>query len=338
MDDDLTFGSSVWDTPTSQSEKAFSALNEPTNEFGDLGDFAPAQEDTAGDNDDFGDFDDAEQVDAFDPVLAASQSYWAAPGPSSWTPLRLHPMPPQSELAEQVNAVLEPMWNDYDISASATQEAIREAPGMNQILASSESRALANILFREPPAMKPPNWLRSRIRRQHLITLGVPVNLDEMLPAANARTLPPIHITTRPMSAPPGPQQFSRPSSAHGTPSRPGTPSSAQNGTRHQPGFGYKPELNMDKIQALLDFDPGKISMRPSLSELEQSLADIRGEIASTNSLLTYLLQIREALQQDSETYNKLIAELVGEAQKIKTGKGSGLRRTVSSRHNTGFQ
>lgn len=40
----------------------------------------------------------------------------------------------------------------------------------------------------------------------------------------------------------------------------------------------------------------------------------------NTSTLLTHLLQQREALQQDSETYNGLIAGLVGEAQKMKSG------------------
>jgi len=57
------------------------------------------------------------------------------------------------------------------------------------------------------------------------------------------------------------------------------------------------------------------------ISALESHLADIRTQTEQTSALLKHLLQTREALQQDSETYNKLIAELVGEAQKIKTGK-----------------
>lgn len=54
---------------------------------------------------------------------------------------------------------------------------------------------------------------------------------------------------------------------------------------------------------------------------LERHLADLRTEAANTSSLLTHLLQTRDSLQHDSETYNGLIAELVGEAQKIKSGK-----------------
>lgn len=66
------------------------------------------------------------------------------------------------------------------------------------------------------------------------------------------------------------------------------------------------------------------------LSILETHLNRIRSLTAETSSLLAHLLQQRDALQQDSETYNKLIAELVGEAQKMKTGqktRNGGTRR-----------
>lgn len=56
-------------------------------------------------------------------------------------------------------------------------------------------------------------------------------------------------------------------------------------------------------------------------------MEEIKAQTAATSATLTYLLQARDALQQDSDTYNKLIGELVGEAQKIKTGKRVGIRR-----------
>jgi hypothetical protein len=57
------------------------------------------------------------------------------------------------------------------------------------------------------------------------------------------------------------------------------------------------------------------------LAVLERRLAELRAQTASASTLLSHLLQTRESLRQDSETYNGLIAELVGEAQKIKSGK-----------------
>jgi hypothetical protein len=68
-------------------------------------------------------------------------------------------------------------------------------------------------------------------------------------------------------------------------------------------------------------FNLASLALLP-LSSLESRLTELKAHTAATSALLTYLLQAREALQQDSETYNGLIAELVGEAQKIKTGKG----------------
>jgi hypothetical protein len=104
-----------------------------------------------------------------------------------------------------------------------------------------------------------------------------------------------------------------------------------------QLGLGPKPTLNEAKISELLDLGAGlsthhllfdlftvvadQLPLLP-LSALEGHLSALRTQTAHTASLLTHLLQTRDALQQDSETYNALIAELVGEAQKIKTGKG----------------
>ncbi|TFY69421.1 hypothetical protein EVJ58_g428 [Rhodofomes roseus] len=50
------------------------------------------------------------------------------------------------------------------------------------------------------------------------------------------------------------------------------------------------------------------------------------------STMLTHLLQTRDALKQDSETYNKLIGELVADAQKRSTAKrvAGGKRSTLS--------
>jgi hypothetical protein len=40
-----------------------------------------------------------------------------------------------------------------------------------------------------PPPLSPPNWIRSRIRRLFLVSLGVPVDLDEILPASKQKKL-----------------------------------------------------------------------------------------------------------------------------------------------------
>lgn len=49
-----------------------------------------------------------------------------------------------------------------------------------------------------PPPMQPPNWTRSRIRRLFLVSLGVPVDLDEILPPSKQKRLilPNINLTS----------------------------------------------------------------------------------------------------------------------------------------------
>jgi hypothetical protein len=119
------------------------------------------------------------------------------------------------------------------------------------------------MLLQTPPPTKPPNWTRSRIRRQHLITLGIPVNLDEVLPRANGKPLPTLEIHTRPMSAPPGGRNHhTNGANASGSNtrhnSRTGTPQPGQQG-----GYGHlgpKPELDTNKINKLLQLSHGMYS------------------------------------------------------------------------------
>ena len=132
----------------------------------------------------------------------------------------------------------------------------------------SGSRALYQTLFPStPPSAPPPNWTRSRIRRQHLITLGVPVNIDEFLPRVSGKQMPALQISTRPMSAPPGPRHLplnngaastnnSRNNSRAVTPVST-TPSRTGPSVASQLGLGPKPQLDEKKITELLELTPG---------------------------------------------------------------------------------
>ncbi|KZT13039.1 uncharacterized protein LAESUDRAFT_690144 [Laetiporus sulphureus 93-53] len=355
MDDDISLGASVWGAPASPvAIKPISAAFTPTlsseDGFDDFKDFhTPAETTTATDeevDDDFGDFGDfggpqgVEYSAGFDEEVAFGEEV-RIPGPSGidWQPLRLDPSSSRQDLQEQVDHILGPLWVTIDASQMSDKE-IREAAGLSQTLVTSESRKLFDLLLPSaPPAFQPVNWTRSRIRRRHLISLGIPVNLDEVLPRANGK-LPALEITTRPMSAPPGPRTAPAPrshastcNSAAGSP-RPGTPQTAiaaSSSAAAQLRLGPRPELNETKLSQLLDLNPDKLLQQP-ISALEKYLADLQAQTINTSTVLTYLLQTRDALQQDSETYNKLIGEMVGEAQKIKTGKrlGGSKRSTLS--------
>lgn len=335
MDDDLTFGASVWGTsepvnnipPKISSSLVTTAEAQFDDQFDDFNDPVQVVQADAGD-DDFGDFEDFGEAEASGPsgfgedVGFGEEVRIAGPySHTEWHPLNLDPLPSRQALEEQLNGILDPIWGCENLANILTNDEIRDVEGISQVLVTPESRDLYKMLIQSPPPTKPPNWTRSRIRRQHLIALGIPVNLDEVLPRANGKPLPPLEISTRPMSAPPGPRNplHHNNNPASSSNSRVGTPHPSRQ-TTPPSHFGPKPELDRAKIQRLLELDPDTLTIQP-ISSLERHLADLRAQTAATSALLTHLLQARESLQQDSETYNGLIAELVGEAQKMKSGK-----------------
>ncbi|KAF8504214.1 hypothetical protein JB92DRAFT_3084194 [Gautieria morchelliformis] len=348
------WGTSIWDTPSDAiphppldrlSPPAFHSISELAPEpsaslvkiepapFDDV-DFGeavqPAEDDGFGD--DFGDFDEGQSIPFEDGDMSGFREADPMPGftpPSptaTWEPLRLDPLPPPSELSEQVQELLAPVWTPINPEELMTSEGIREVEGLGQMLVTPESRTLYQTLFNVSPSTvsRPVNWTRSRIRRQHLISLGIPINLDEVMPHVNGKPLPVLNITTRPSSAPPGPRPTppSNPPSGSntraGTP-RSGTPQPSGRSGQSPQGFGPRPKLNDAKISEMLDLNPDTLPLLP-LPNLEAHLSTLQSLTSDTSNLLTYLLQAREALQQNSETYNGLIAELVGEAQKMKSG------------------
>jgi len=357
MDD---WGTSVWDTSEPTDHKTTfdglslspfpvpseSVLSEalPFDENGDFGEIVQPVGDDAFE-DDFGDFDDGENM-AFDesdiggfssvePVPAA----FAPPPLATWEPLRLDPLPSPAELSGYVQSVLSNVWPLSNAVELTTSEDIRQAEGINQVLVTPGSRSLYQSLFNVTPAAvtPPPNWTRSRTRRQHLISLGIPVNLDEVMPHVNGKPMPTLNITTRPSSAPPGPRptHSNLPSGSNtraGTP-RPATPQASKRRGQSPSGLGPRPKLDEAKISEMLDLTSDTLSLLP-LPALELHLNALQALTNDTSTLLTYLLQTREALQQDSETYNGLIAELVSEAQKMKTNSRT---KTGAGRRGSGL-
>ncbi|KAK0461942.1 uncharacterized protein EV420DRAFT_1665579 [Desarmillaria tabescens] len=289
MDDDITFGVSVWSSSAPISilqdnpfgDRASSTTDpfhsQPADDdFDDFDDFGPPAQDVAPsvEDDDFGDFGDFDTTES----------------------IPLDPVPSRSQLVQDIDDILGPLW-PTGITEVTTDDPIREMEGISQILVTSESRNLFNMLVQSPPPTKPPNWIRSRIRHEVLP------------PHTGGKALPPLHITTRPMSAPPGPR---------------GPPQQVLHvliTLLRYHTLAPKPELDDSKIHQLLALDSDTLTLQP-LPTLERYLTELRQQTANTSARLTHLLQNRDALQQDAETYNGLIAELVGEAQKIKTGKG----------------
>lgn len=160
------------------------------DDFGD--DFDDFEEGAEANNDaDFGDFDDA----GFDDD--DFQEAEPAPAPE------LQPQQPQSSLSFQIpdlthlspseilsltspylNALLPPS-PDVDDSIPSLNVT---SNGVDPIFQHPRSASLWSQLV-APPPLQPPDWIRSRIRRLFLVSLGVPIDLDEILPASKQKKL-----------------------------------------------------------------------------------------------------------------------------------------------------
>jgi len=143
MDDDLTFGASVWASSTpveiASTSKATSSPNLGYAIPDDFDDFGPPDESNrvAIEDDDFGDFGDFGEANEGESLALEEGVHFEElplPGPSHWRPLQLDPFPSRSSLEKEINETLAPVWQYEDISNVTTDEDIREAEGIAQIL------------------------------------------------------------------------------------------------------------------------------------------------------------------------------------------------------------
>ncbi|OTB08742.1 hypothetical protein M426DRAFT_7465 [Hypoxylon sp. CI-4A] len=159
------------------------------------------------DDDDFGDdFDDFEEGDEdadfgdFDDGFQTAEAEAPAPIPTSQPQVAI-PSFPILDLdgldSEDILAATEPYLDALYSPDIQEIPALPSPPKDNPIFFNPRSASLWSQLA-APPPLQPPDWIRSRIRRLFLVSLGVPVDLDEILPASKQKklVLPSIHRVT----------------------------------------------------------------------------------------------------------------------------------------------
>ncbi|KAK4251850.1 hypothetical protein C7999DRAFT_27530 [Corynascus novoguineensis] len=175
-----------------------------------------------GDDDDFGDeFDDFEEggedgeFDDFEDGFQSPDEQQQPrsqppqppppppPPPVPATPSLSFPIPTFDDLGpSEIASVTEPYLAALfpTLSQQQQQQPPLPAPSAreNPVFLTPRSASLWSQLV-APPPLQPPDWIRSRIRRLFLVSLGVPVDLDEILPASSKQkklVLPSLHRTT----------------------------------------------------------------------------------------------------------------------------------------------
>ncbi|GAA5856388.1 hypothetical protein JCM8547_008720 [Rhodosporidiobolus lusitaniae] len=347
-----------FDSPAAQAD-AGAPEAEGGDEFDDFDDFDQGG-DGAGDDDfgDFGEFGDAAPLDesAFEftplpppvPIVVPSP---APPAASAYPPLRLDlSNTARRAVAPQLKEFCRQVWSEAEESVSEEPE--RQVEGVAQVLATESTRNLLSDLS-TLPQLRPLDWRRSKIRKEHLLAMNIPVNLDDsaepprLAPLSIPRTrlsgiglTPSIHPPSRPSSAPPHSttlpysptSNIPRNSSGSNPPSRSSTPFADRE--RSRPSNGPPPfdKAHAEELMAIKGEDLTLMSLK-RLREIGEEIDRISVE---ASGVLTHALMLREKEGQDKEVYNEMIQDLVTAAAKMKTSSALGTGRPQPKRQGSG--
>ncbi|KAK3372459.1 hypothetical protein B0H63DRAFT_484935 [Podospora didyma] len=173
--------------------------NNDNNNDKDVGD---GDQDFGDDFDDFEEGDDGEDFDEFEDGFeqadeaATDSTPDDQPPPAPPAPSMSFPVPDLDDLdAGEIFAVTEPYLDALFPPPDALPPLLPSLSShKNPIFLTPRSASLWSQLV-APPPLQPPDWIRSRIRRLFLVSLGVPVDLDEILPASKQKklVLPSLH-------------------------------------------------------------------------------------------------------------------------------------------------
>ncbi|SPO00818.1 uncharacterized protein DNG_03566 [Cephalotrichum gorgonifer] len=138
-------------------------------------------------DDDFDDFEDGfQQAESTAPAQQAVPPPTVTPQPTVLLPL---PVPDFDGLdSDDINDTLDPYIHTLFPPEIYQTPELPPLPKDQPVFLTARSASLWSQLV-APPPLSPPDWIRSRIRRLFLVSLGVPVDLDEILPASKQKKL-----------------------------------------------------------------------------------------------------------------------------------------------------
>lgn len=291
--------------------------------------YAQAEEEV----DDFGEFEDGDEAETPAPPPAASASIEETPGA-----FPLSEDPDDDALKEAVHALLPADFVDMKTPGKGTMpniviEGMRLVEGPSQILVSEQHRALYRALQVDDLPSTPVDWRRSYTRRQSLIALGVPINLDEVTQEA----LPPLELhiptPTKPAAASAG--------TLTTQPQRADTQKPESWGDRRRRELNLvEPTVSMQRIDAVRQISEEDIKLKTQ-PELRDLLREMEGLSSQLGEALQYYLTLRDAFTSDGDMFHGMIRDLVAgashkQAARAKTEKRSGLMSRAALRSDSG--
>ncbi|KAF4548459.1 Hypothetical protein D9617_28g065650 [Elsinoe fawcettii] len=311
----------------SQSEEVMGDEDRPPDD--DEG-VVEAEDDGFGD--DFDDFEEGEEVEG-DDFGDFGDTAEPTPQPGEQQPVLQDPLAdlPTLDLlsldsTKEIEGAISPYLRELfpDIPDDLTIPTELSAP---EALLTDRSSALWSQLV-APPPLQPPNWIKSRIRRLFLVSLGVPVDLDEILPASKQKKLilPSIHLNGE---TPRGSNQLGRTlqnnastTSIVTTDSKTGEPKRERRKKGPPERSGPPPPPTFDTNAAsLISKTTGAALTNLSDVELKGHVGKLEMTITEANQVLEYWLHRKDSALGDKEAFEGVIENLVGFVAKSKASK-----------------
>ncbi|KAI9665370.1 MAG: hypothetical protein M1831_001808 [Alyxoria varia] len=173
-----------------------------------------------------------------------------------------------------------------------------------------------------PPPLQPPNWVKSRIRRLFFVSLGVPVNLDEILPASKQKklVLPSIDVERE------ASQHQTGDSSANGSAAKlkqkdgssvPTSSSSSGKADHRRKGQSAAPDFDANLARLLCSRTMEALTNLTD-EELQEHTSQLAALKTRASEALQYWLVQRDSANGDKEAFEEVIDNLVKHAKKIR--------------------
>jgi Domain of unknown function (DUF5102) len=194
------------------------------------------------------------------------------------------------------------------------------------IFPSERSRSLWKQLV-TPPPLQPPNWTQSHIRRLFLVSLGVPVDLDEILPPSKQKklVLPDINLdsTSRRSESDKTLGSIAR-LKARAANDSTGSVDSTQSANKEGRTRGRKPkgappppELDLNAVKRLCATTDEKLDGLTD-EELQAHVKQLELMTERTSEMLEYWLKRRDGLVKEKEAFEGVIENLVAHVRRVR--------------------
>lgn len=192
----------------------------------------------------------------------------------------------------------------------------------NPVFISPRSASLWGQLV-APPPLQPPNWIRSRIRRLFLVSLGVPVDLDEILPASKQKKLilPSTHLSSNgsPRTSTDS-RSISRLKQNDGNSSSTSLDSQgrpSRSDSRRRRGPASAPQLDLVAARQLCTVTDEALNGL-TLDELSEHVKRLEKLQVTATEVLEYWTKKTDEKLGDREAFEGVIENLVKHARKVR--------------------